>query len=80
MRHKCFHADVGATRPRGYSPLDKRARARFVPQGDDMMGELEENLEWLTLDILDVLIDNLPLRYKRPTSGLPGHFSRLYAE
>ena len=77
MRHEYFHADVGATRPGGASPLDRRAGARFVPQGDDVTRELEENLERLTLDIPDTSIDDLPLRYQRPTVGVLGRFSRL---
>ena len=76
-RPKYLHTDVGVARPGGSSPLDRREGARFVPQGDDMMGELEENLERLTLDIPDAWIDDLPLRYQRPTAGVPGHFSRL---
>ena len=63
MRHVCLHADVGAARPGGASPLDRKARARFVPQGDDITRELEENLERLTLDIPDADIDDLPTRY-----------------
>ena len=42
-----------------------------------MTGELEENLERLTLDIPDASIDDLSLRYQRPTMGVPGHFSRI---
>ena len=61
------HVDVG-----GASPLDKRAGSRFVPQGDDITGELEENLERLTLDIPDADIDDLPMRYQRSTAGVPG--------
>ena len=76
-RLECFHADVRAARPGGASPLDRRAGACFVPQGDDVTGELEENLERLTLDILDASIDDLLLRYQRPTAGVPGHFKRL---
>ena len=45
--------------------------------GDDITGELEENLQSLTLDIPDVSIDDLPLRYQRPTTGVAGWFSRL---
>ena len=71
------HADVGAARPRGASPLDKRAGACFVPQGDDITGELEENLERLTLDILDADIDDLPMRYQRSIAGVSSRFSRL---
>ena len=52
------HADVGAAQPGEASPLDRRAGARFVPQGDDITGELEENLERLSLDILDADIDD----------------------
>ena len=57
--------------------MDRRARARFVPRGDDIIGELEENLERLTLDIPDVDIDDLPMRFQRSTVGVPGRFSRL---
>ena len=57
--------------------MDRRARARFLPQGDDITGELEENLERLTLDILDADIDDLPMRYQRSILGVPGRFSRL---
>ena len=42
-----------------------------------MIRELEENLERLTIDIPDASIDDLPLRYQRPTMGVSGHFSRL---
>ena len=76
-RSVCFHADVGAARPRGASPLDRRAKSRFVPQGDDITGEMEENLERLTLDIPDADIDDLLNRYKRSTAGVPGRFRRL---
>ena len=76
-RLECCHADVGAARPGGASPLDRRVGAHFVPQGDDVTWKLEENLERLTLDIPDASIDDLPLRYQRPTARVPGHFSRL---
>ena len=65
MRPICLHTDVGAMRPGGASPLDRKAEARFMPQGDDITGELEENLERLTLDIPDANIDDLPTRYLR---------------
>ena len=76
-RLECFHADVGAARPGGSAPLDRRAGACFAPQGDDVTREIEENLERLTLDIPDASIDDLPLRYQRPTVGVLGRFSRL---
>ena len=71
------HADVGTARPGGESPLDRQAGARFVPQGDNITGELEENLERLNLDIPDADIDDLSMRYHRSTVGVSGRFSRL---
>ena len=62
-RPKIFHADVVLVRPEGSSPLDRRAGAQFVQRGNDSMGELEENLERLTLDIPDTSIDDLSMRY-----------------
>ena len=53
------HVDDGAVQPGGASPLDKGARAHFVPQGDDITGELEKILKRLTLDIPDADIDIL---------------------
>ena len=41
MRPVYSHANVGVARPGGASPLDRQAGARFVPQGDDITGELE---------------------------------------
>ena len=63
MRPVYSHVDVVAVRPRGASPLDRRAGARFVPWGDDITSELEEKLERLTLDIPNADIDDLPMRY-----------------
>ena len=77
MRPEHFHADIGAVRPGGASPLDRRAGACFVLQGDDVTKELEENLERLTLEILDSSIDDLPLRYQRPTVGVLSWFIKL---
>ena len=57
--------------------MDKRVGARFVHQGDDQLGELEDNLERLTLDIPNGDIDDLPMRYPRHTAKVLGHFSRL---
>ena len=57
--------------------MDRRAGARFILRGDDISEELEENLERLTLDILDAAIDDLQIRYQRSTTGVLGRFSRL---
>ena len=66
------HADVGAALPGGAFPLDRRSRAHFVPWGDDITRELEENLERLTLDMPYANIDDLSMRYYRSTEGVPG--------
>ena len=71
-RPVCLHVDVGAARPGGAYPLDRGAGAHFMPQGDDITGELEENLERLTLDIPYTDIDDLSTRYQRSTVGVPG--------
>ena len=77
MRPVYSHADVGAARPGGDSPLDRRDGACFVPQGDAITRELEENLDRLTLDIPDASIDDLPMRYQRLAVGVSSRFSRL---
>ena len=71
------HAYVREAQPGEASPLDRRAGARFVPWSDNITGEMEENLERLTLDIPDADIDDLPMRYQRSTAGVPGRFSRM---
>ena len=38
----CSHAYVGAARPGGASPLDRRVGACFIPQGDDITREMED--------------------------------------
>ena len=72
-----MHANVGDAHPRGSSPMDRREGARFVHRGDDELMELEENLDRVTLDILDAAIDDLPRRFQRHTMGVLGRFSRL---
>ena len=61
----------------GSSPMDRVLGDHFVHRGVDEITELEENLDQLTLDILDVVIDDLPKRFQRHTVGLLGRFSRL---
>ena len=77
MRPVYSHAYVGAARPGGDSPLDRRGGAHFVPRSDDIIMELEENMERLTLDILYADIEDLPMRYQISTAGVSGRFSRL---
>ena len=55
--------------------MDRRARALFAHIFDDHITKLEENLERLTLDIPDAVMDDLPMRYQRHTAGVPGRFN-----
>ena len=48
---KNFHPYVKDARPGGSSPIDMRAGGRFIHIGDVELTELEENVNWLTLDI-----------------------------
>ena len=57
--------------------MDRREGARFFHRGDDELTKLEENLDRLTLDILDDVIDDLPRRFQRCTAGVSGCFSHL---
>ena len=57
------HVDVGLERPRGSSPVDIWEGAYFFHRGDDEMIELEDKICWLTLDILDITMDDLPRMY-----------------
>ena len=61
----------------GSSPMDRVLGDHFVHRGVDEITELEENLDQLTLDILDVVIDDLPKRYQRHMAGVSGRFSLL---
>ena len=67
MRTSSSDAHGSTSLPGEYSPLDRRAGARFVLQGNDITRELQENLERLTLDIPDVLprasLDIVCMRY-----------------
>ena len=63
MRPIYSHVDVGVAQPGGASSFDSQTGVCFVPQGDDITGELEENLERLTLDISDSSICDLLMRY-----------------
>ena len=57
--------------------MDRRAGAHFVHRGDDELTELEENVDRLSLDILDAAIDDLPRRFQRHTMGVSGLFSHF---
>ena len=57
--------------------MDRQVGACVFHRGDDELMDLEENLDRLTLDILDVAIDDLPRRFQRHTAVVSGRFSFL---
>ena len=63
------------------SPILRREGARemvaYRSKVDEELGDLEENLQCLTIGILDVTIDDLPRRYQRHTTGVSRRFSKL---
>ena len=61
----------------GSSLMDMQYGAYFVHRGDVELTKLEDNLNWLTLDILYASIDDLLRRYQRHTIGVSGRFNRL---
>ena len=44
---------------------------------EEYLQEIEENLQRLTMGILEISIDGLPRRYQRHTIGVFGHFRML---
>ena len=75
-----LHAHVGDARPGGSSLMDRWAWALFVHRGDDELTEMEENLDQLTLYILDATIDDLPKRFQRHTAGYQAASVACYVE
>ena len=57
--------------------MDRQSSAQFAHRGDDHLIDLEEKLERMTPEIPYAAIDDLPMRYKRHTKGVPGRFSLL---
>ena len=45
-------------------------------EAEEELGDLEENLQHLTVGILDVAIDKVPRHYQRHTVGVSEWFSR----
>ena len=46
-------------------------------EADEDIGEIDENLQRLTVGIPNVSIDDLSMRYQRHTTGVSSRFSRL---
>ena len=78
---KCFHTDVGPFCPVGMLPIARRVSTRdmmvYRSKDEEDLGDLEENLQNLTLGIPDVATDMIPRHYQRHTVGVSEWFSRL---
>ena len=63
------------------SPIDRRVGIRdmvaYLFKEDEELGDLEENLQHLTVGILDVATDDLPRCYQHHTVEISGQFSKL---
>ena len=49
----------------------------YCSEADEELGDLEENLQRLTVGISDVTIDDLPRHYQRHTVGVFGRFFKI---
>ncbi len=67
------------TRLHRYDRLGEQPVAPVVhnPDGAEALTDLEHNFERLTLDILDVRIDDFHLHYQRHTVGAPEPISHF---
>jgi len=79
-----MHVDVGTVRPIGHEQeagqLVRRNVRRAVLQDLDLtktLIELQDHIEGLTLGILDIRIEELPMRLQCHTIGVPSHWMRL---
>jgi hypothetical protein len=76
---KCIdNTDVGAYRPAGSSPIQRRGEAVVpVPQHAADYFTVEQNLEGLMHDIPDMSLDEVPQNDQRHTVGVPASMGRL---
>ena len=63
------------------SPIARRVGTRdmmvYRSEVDEEVGDLEENLERLTVGIPNMTTDEVPRHYHRHTTSVSGRFSRL---
>jgi hypothetical protein len=74
------NADVAPFRPPGSSPIQRCGEASAaVGQGvvAKDLKDIEHNLEGLTMDIPDIIVDELPRCYQRHIVGVSTSIGRL---
>ena len=76
---KCIdNTDVGAYRPAGSSPAQRRGEAVVpVPQYAEDYLTVEKNLEGLMHDVPDMPLEEIPRRDQRHTVGVSASMGRL---
>ena len=76
-----FYTYIGSVRPAGMLPILRQERTRemvsYRSDAEEDLGYLEENLQRLTVGILDVTTNDLHRRYQCQKEGVFGRFSRL---
>jgi hypothetical protein len=72
------NVDVGPHRPLGTSPIQRQGEVAEV-EGWDVVDykAIDQNLEGLTIDVLDISIDEISRHYQCHTMGVSSSLSRL---
>ncbi len=84
-QNSCAHADIGPIRPTvclralATAPVGEVVGRAILRDLDvvETLSALQEQIEGLTLGILDVRTDELPFRLQRHTTGVPSRWTRL---
>ena len=75
------NADVGPRRPANLRAFERRVPVAPAPAPQDAaaetLAELEQDLERLTVGILETTIDVIPIRLQRYVVAVPGPFRRF---
>ena len=78
---KTICTDIGPVRLARASPIERWVvvidMVVHYSKEDDEIGDIEENLQCLTVGIPDVSTNDLPRRYQHHTTGVSGRFARL---
>ena len=81
IKKKCFCVDIGPSRLVGMSPTTRRVGTRdmmvYCSEAEEELGDVEENLQHLTVGIPNVATDKVPRHYQHHTVGVSEQFSRL---
>jgi hypothetical protein len=71
------NTNFGPYRPPGTSPIQRRGEVATMPQYAEDYQVVEQNLEGLTADIPDMILEEVPRHDQRHTVGVSASMSRL---